>query len=334
MKATMKLGLVAVLVCAVQVAFPQTGPKKVTAAEAAQRLLAHLPGYFAGLPMKTPLNPSEDAIAMGAATARVYRFSTNDFPGADASAVFDIDGTTAVGYFDYGGPTSSFTAFELIGGVYKMILVPAAAQGSIATGINSSGQIVGLYMDSSSVMHAFYDSAGTIETVDNPNGVASEALDINDSGTIVGGFVDSSGNSHGYVDEGGSFTQIDDPNAPTGGTTAAGINDSDEIVGWWVDSSGKDHGFILSGIGGTFTEVDFPFATSTQLLGVNNEGEVSGYYEDTSNAFHGLIYSDGAYSEVNVVGASGTQLARIKNNGAITGGFFDALGEFHGLQGH
>lgn len=252
----------------------------------------------------------------------------------EVAAVFDIKGETAVGYFDY-DPTSSSsnqTAFVLSGGVYRLISIPGAVS-SVATGINSSGQIVGYYTDSSDTSHAFYDSAGTIETVDNTAGTGTIAFDINDSGEIVGAFADSSGNVHGYVDVGGTFTKFDDPNV-VNGTYGVGINDSGEIVGWWEDSLSVDHGYILSGIGGTFTEVDFPLATNTQLGGVNNGGEVSGYYQDASNVNHGLIYSDGAYAEVDVVGASGTEVLRIKNNGAITGAFIDTLGEFHGLQGH
>lgn len=336
MKATVKLGLLVVLVFAVQVGFAQSGPKNAAARAFTQQVLQHLPGHFGALPARTALNASQDALAAGV-TAKVYKFSTNDYPGAALSMTWDIYLTTAVGYFNYESitPQTYNTAFELVGGVYKVILVPGAAQGSIATGINSSSQIVGFYTDSSDVTHAFYDSAGTIETVDNPAGTGTAAFDINDSGDIVGQFVDTSGNIHGYLDVGGTFTQIDDPNAPTGGTVATGINDSGEIVGYWEDSMYNYHGFILSGVAGTFTEVDFPLASDTYLFGVNKGGEVAGYYTDASGVSHGLIYSNGAFSTVDVSGASCTELARIKSNsGAITGVFADALGEGHALQGH
>ena len=45
--------------------------------------------------------PVEDAVARGLAVAQVYAFASVDYPGAAQSLVFDSDGTTAVGAFDF-----------------------------------------------------------------------------------------------------------------------------------------------------------------------------------------------------------------------------------------
>ena len=45
--------------------------------------------------------PVEDAVAQGLAVAQVYAFASVDYPGAAESVVFDSDGTTAVGAFDF-----------------------------------------------------------------------------------------------------------------------------------------------------------------------------------------------------------------------------------------
>ena len=60
-----------------------------------------------------------DAVALAAASAKVYAFSTMDYPGAAVSLAFDGDDTTAVGAFvlDPGSSTSPVTAFTLSGGV-------------------------------------------------------------------------------------------------------------------------------------------------------------------------------------------------------------------------
>ena len=44
---------------------------------------------------------AEDAVAQGLAVAKVYAFASVDYPGAAQSLVFDSDGTTAVGAFDF-----------------------------------------------------------------------------------------------------------------------------------------------------------------------------------------------------------------------------------------
>src|SRR5215475_9576807 len=55
-----------------------------------------------------------DAVAMGLASAKVYSFSTGDYPGGDQSALFDNNASTTVGVFSF--TTGSSFAFTLSGG--------------------------------------------------------------------------------------------------------------------------------------------------------------------------------------------------------------------------
>jgi hypothetical protein len=59
-----------------------------------------------------------DAVAQGLAVAKIYAFASVDYPGAAESAIFDSDGTTAVGgfIFDPASSTSPATAFTFRGG--------------------------------------------------------------------------------------------------------------------------------------------------------------------------------------------------------------------------
>ena len=81
-------------------------------------------------------------------TAKVYEFTSVDYPGAAQTYVFDTDGTTSLGTFIYdpGNASSPQTAFTVAGGAYEILNVPNST-GSIATAINSSGLIVGTYTD-------------------------------------------------------------------------------------------------------------------------------------------------------------------------------------------
>jgi probable HAF family extracellular repeat protein len=261
-------------------------------------------------------------------TAKVYEFTSADYPGAAQSLVFDSDGSTALGAFVFapGNASSPTTAFTVAGGVYQILNVPNSTL-SIATGINTSGLIVGTYQDLAGVIHGFATSDGsTFNNVDFPGANNTQPIDVNDAGDIVGDYFDAANVEHGFVSNGGTFTAIDFPGATS--TAAAGVNANGDIVGGYTDTTGS-HGFLLSG--GVFTPINFPLASSTTTFGINDNGDIAGFYTDTAGKTHGFVYADNTFSTVDVAGASATQLTRIKNWGQVTGVYVDALTAEHGL---
>jgi hypothetical protein len=185
-------------------------------------LLARLrPGWSHPATSVGSKSPAPDAVALGLATARVYRFSSADYPGANSSVVFDMNTTTETG-------------FTLRGGVYQTFSVPGSAPGSALTGINSSGAMVGVYTDTSNVTHGVLDVAGVFTKIDDPSGPTTP-FDINDNGEIVGGY--SNGGVHGFStpDSGVTFSNFDYPGATA--TIAAGVNTAGVITGQWTDSA-------------------------------------------------------------------------------------------------
>ena len=265
------------------------------------------------------------ALAVRPAAAKVYKFASADYPGAATSLVFDANLSTVLGDSSF----SSAFGFTLAGGNYSILSVPSST-GNEATGINTAGEIVGIYTDFSGVAHGFLDNAGTFTTLDFAGG-SVEPFEINDSGVIVGGFVDTANVTHGFSSpDGHTFTTFDVPGSTS--TIAAGINTAGVITGVWSDSTGVDHGFTYSG--GLFTSFDFPSATGTTAIGINDKNEIAGYYQDAASVIHGFVYSKGAFATVDVPGATGTQLTRIKNSGKITGVYSDSNSESHGLTGH
>jgi probable HAF family extracellular repeat protein len=272
----------------------------------------------------------EDAMAQPD-TAKVYEFTSVDYPGAAQSLVFDTDGTTALGafIFDPGSASSPVTAFTEAAGVYQILNVPNSTA-SIATAINTSGAIVGAYTDVAGKSHGFSTSDGsTFTNVDFPGATDTQAIDVNDSGAVVGEYLDAASVWHGFVSSGGTFTAIDFPGATT--TAATGINANGDVVGGYTDSAGANHGFLLSG--GVFSPINFPLASSTIAWGINDNGDVAGTYNDTAGKSHGFVYADNNFSTVDVAGATATQLYRIKNWEQVTGVYTDALTAEHGLTG-
>src|SRR5579864_6634565 len=144
-----------------------------------------------------------EAVAQGLAAAKVYAFATADYPGAAQSLVFDSDGTTAVGAFivDPSSSTSPVTAFTFTGGAYRIFTVPSSTV-SIATGINGTGLIIGVYQDLANVRHGFANNGGTFSNVDFPGASGTQAIGVNDAGQIVGDYFDAANAEHGFVGSG------------------------------------------------------------------------------------------------------------------------------------
>jgi probable HAF family extracellular repeat protein len=269
--------------------------------------------------------PVPDAVALGLAKAKVYHFASADFPGAATSLVFDRNVSTVLGDTSL----SNASAFTLRGGTYQLFSVPGST-GNEATGINTGGSVIGIYVDLNGATHGFVDNAGVFTNLDLAGGQI-EPIGINDGGEIVGTFIDSSSVFHGFttVDNGTSYSLFDVPGSTS--TEAAGINSAGTIVGLYTDASSINHGFLFAN--GTFTSIDFPLATSTTAIGINDSNEIAGFYTDAGGVNHGFIYSAGAFRSVDVAGASATQLTRIKNNGQITGLYSDSASETHGVTG-
>jgi probable HAF family extracellular repeat protein len=123
---------------------------------------------------------------------------------------------------------------------------PSATNGTISWGINTSGQIVGYYLDASDKNHGFLLSGGMYTTLDDPlaGSFGTVATGINSAGQIVGYYLDSANKEHGFLESGGTYITLDDPLA-TNGIQAFGINDQGQIVGSYTDNRGT-HGFLLT----------------------------------------------------------------------------------------
>ena len=263
-----------------------------------------------------------DAVVLGLAKIKVYKFRSIDYPGATESFVYDYDDGSAVGWAAY--PGDDIIAFYFHANTYRFLdALPAA---SFVHGINASGQMVGTYYDSADIGHGFLYSGGTLTTIDPPGSTYTSAWGINDAGLIVGFYTDANGGHNGFLYKKGTFSTIEYPQAAQ--TIANGINSAGDIVGFYDDPS---HGFLLRG--GTYSSFDFPMAESTEAYGINDAGEIAGTYIDASDVEHGFTYSGGVFAQVDVPGAAYTELYRIKNNKNVVGIVKDSLGEVHGFIG-
>jgi probable HAF family extracellular repeat protein len=82
------------------------------------------------------------------------------------------------------------TAAVALAETYMPIDFPGAIV-TDASGINSTGEIVGTYTDAANVVHGFRLDNGEFSTIDYPGAINTTAIAVNARGDIAGFFLDS-----------------------------------------------------------------------------------------------------------------------------------------------
>src|SRR5687767_8062905 len=110
-------------------------------------------------------------------------------------------------------------------------------------GINSSGEVSGIYVSPDNSVHSFLLDRHGFTTIDFPGAIGTNALRINPQGEIVGFYVPSSGTGRGFLWRRGTFSDIAFP-----GTVldfGNGINARGDVVGQYNDTPGiPQHGYL------------------------------------------------------------------------------------------
>jgi hypothetical protein len=195
---------------------------------------------------------------------------------------------------------------------------------STAQGLNSRGDVVGLYGPNLPAYEGREQSyvleGNTFEELVYPGAPYTIGLGINKSRKIVGGYYGSDGNLHGFLRKGKDYTTIDYPGSDN--TYATSINDAGVIIGiHYQNTENTIHGFVLKK--GVYTTFDPPNSTYTEPLGMNSAGVIVGGYEDQNFVNHGFIYQQGTFTTVDYPGASNTDLTGINDQGQMVGGYGD-----------
>ena len=218
---------------------------------------------------------------------------------------------------------------------YTTIDFPGAIATSLSAGPNPQGTNVGLYCDTSDVIHGFVlTKKGVFTSLDPPGSTLTIPGSISPQGDIVGLYVDSSGISHGFLLSAGKYAVVDFPGAT--GTALTGLNPSGEIAGYTCTDPACGltgaftitHSFVKSKEG-VFTSIDPPGATSSEASSVNPSGEVVGIYTDNAGIGHGYILDHGTFTTIDFPGATFTFLGGGNAEGDVAGFYFDAAGVYH-----
>jgi hypothetical protein len=263
--------------------------------------------------------------------APLYRFETFRVPDATITTPVDINtagqivGIAQVLPGDVEGTPHGFLK---AGNTFTIINAPGAGplNGTTANGINSSGKIVGSFVEEGAVFRSrgYVRAGGNLVPFDVPGATHTEAQGINDQGTIVGhAFLSSDREpvAHGYILSGGVYKFFDVPGAiAPAGTNPQAINDSGDVVGTYAVNGVGFQSFLYDGT--QFSAIDVPGSSQTMVADINNLGALSGTYLDASSDSHGFLKLSTGFYRVDVPGIDarwGTTVTGINDAGVFIG---------------
>jgi probable HAF family extracellular repeat protein len=212
----------------------------------------------------------------------------------------------AAGYEPFSSdPNNTFHAWLYINGSLKDIHSPSLfPAGTIAEGINASGEVVGEGELTSDSFHAFLYSNGQMVDLGPPGAFQASALAINDSGEIVGNYSTTSG-SGAFLYANGKFTYLATPSGASD-TSAVAINETGQIAGV-IYLPGTAHAAFYKN--GVWTDLGEFSGVATHATGINNAGEVVGIAFFPQTSYHppkpgkhvGLIFRNDAAVDLNTL---------------------------------
>jgi hypothetical protein len=243
-----------------------------------------------------------------------------DPTGTGLINLLGINNSGTIAGFDDGVVNQGFTL--TLPSNFTGVNFPGAAS-SMATGINSAGDVSGIYVDAAGNTHGFTEIGGSFKTIDDPaSAVFNQALGINNSDETVGYYAPTqlgTTNQIAYSQQGGVFSDVNHLLPTNVNSQAVGINSlaTPSIVGFFQPTPITSLGFLDQD--GVISTLD-PFGSAfTQALGVNDLGEIVGFYTDADGNQHGYIDNDGVFTSFDPPGSASTTINGLNDKGDIVG---------------
>jgi probable HAF family extracellular repeat protein len=200
-------------------------------------------------------------------------------------------------------------------GTYTQIDYPGAL-GTKGVAIDTAGDNVGYYVDSSFNPHGFLLSNGSYTTIDYPGSLFTYLNGINDNGQIVG----QSGDPNlGFLYD--VQTQIFTEISSSGYLTyPLAINNGGQIAGVVVTPTGYRYfGFELAG--SRYKIITPPNTLTSSVVGITASGELFGVATIAGHKTVDFSLSGGVYSEFSIPSKQGSQLTGVNPAGTAIVGF-------------
>ncbi len=267
-----------------------------------------------------------------------------DFPDAVETEIYGISDATGAltgNWIDASGVRRGFTGDEIIE-------FPEATE-TYADFVNSSGGMVGSYVDAEGLFHPYVRTPdGRFIPLKLPRAVTLEYFfvhGINDAGAIVarGKQVDSVPGT--LV---GTFRGGLSPFSVPGSVSTEGynINQDGSIVGHYTSTDGRIHGFIArpaapvdaesvvtpTDLTYTFESINVPGVDFLALAASSDFEDYAGYTRSPDGEKDvAFTLIDGVFTTYDFPGAQNTYFFALGNNGNAAGHYEDSDGLFHGV---
>ena len=271
-----------------------------------------------------------------------------DFPGAIQTEIYGISDATGAltgNFIDASGVRRGFSADEIIE-------VEGALE-TYADFVNSSGGMVGSYVDAEGLYHPYIRTPnGRFVSIDLPQAAFLEYFfvhGINDARVVVARTKRIDGVPSTLV---GTFQaglqQFQVPGSVS--TEGYNINQDGSIVGYYDTADGRRHGFIARPVTDTDAPVDAePVATPSvfnytfesinvpdvEFLAVAASSDFEDYAGNTRRADGektvAFTLIDGVFSTYDFPGSKNTYFYALGNDGQAAGHYEDSEGLFHGV---
>ena len=271
-----------------------------------------------------------------------------DFPGAVQTELWGISDSTGAltgNFIDASGVRRGFSADEIIE-------VPGATE-TYADFVNSSGGMVGSYVDADGLYHPYIRTpTGRFAPLDLPGAVDLEYFfvhGINDARVVVARTKQMDGVPSTLV---GTFQEglkvLEVPGSVS--TEGYNINQDGSIVGHYDSADGRRHGFVArpitdtaapieeqpiatpSELNYTFESIDVPGVAFLALTASSDFEDYAGYTKSADGEKDiAFTLIDGVFMTYDFPGSQNTYFFALGNNGQAAGHYQDSNGLFHGV---
>ena len=265
-----------------------------------------------------------------------------DFPGAVQTEIYGISDATGAltgNWIDASGVHRGFSGDEIIE-------FPGALE-THAHFVNTSGGMVGSYVDAEGVYHPYIRTpAGRLVSIDLPRAADLEYFfvhGINDARVVVARAKPVGDVPLTYV---GTFQEgLEDFKVPGSVSTEGwNINQDGSVVGHYESADGRTHGFIARPVRDdqpvatptvfnyTFESINVPGVEFLALTASSDFEDYAGYTRSPDGEKEvAFTLIDGVFTTYDFPGSQNTYFYALGNNGNAAGHYQDSDGLYHGV---
>ncbi len=200
---------------------------------------------------------------------------------------------------------------------------------SFAYGINTVGQIVGYADTANHTTHAFLYQSGRMNDLGTLGGANSYAYGLNDAGQIVGQAQTSSGAYHAFLYQNGAMTDLG--SFAGNNSVAYRINNDGVIVGSSYVNATDFHAFSYQK--GVMKDLgNGPGFTDSEAFGINDKGEIVGYSENAdASQVRGFVYKNNKLTNLSSLGGNSSYASDVNANSVMAGYSQVGDGSYHAV---